>query len=513
MTADPPSPDAPPPDDVPDDLAELTSVTHGAVVGLGGTLALRALRFLLNLVLAQGLGVAAYGVYAFGYRLATMLTRLGQLGTKPTLVRLLPKHDDDERRNRTLGIAYATVVVTAGLLAAGLFVSAPIISAHTLDDPLFVDVLRLFALFLPFNALVWVVTAWFQSLEMVAHQTGVFMVALPGAQLVGAGAALAAGFSVLGVVAGMTVAVALVFVASFAVALSRTGLRPMMGHSRAEVREFAAFALPTTAATLGALLRGRIDVLLVGALLSSSAAGIYNVAFLLAGLISVPLAAFNQLFPPVASRLYSNDRMDDLLSVYSTVTRWIFTVAVAVATVEVVYGAQLLGLFGEAFSRGETVLLLFVGAMLVGTSVGATGWLLMMTDHQYVEAANSWVLGLLNVVLSVALIREFGLVGAAMGTGGALAVVNVVRLAELYHFEGLQPFTRKYLKPLAAAVAMGAAMHLVALVAPLSGGALVVVGVAVGLAVFVGVLRGLGIEDRDRVLVGALARRYGAGDG
>jgi O-antigen/teichoic acid export membrane protein len=511
MTADPsPDSDSPPPDDVPDDIAELTSVTHGAFVGFGGIVSRRSLEFVLNLVLAQGLGVATYGLYAFGYRLATMLTRLGQLGSKPTLVRLLPKHEDAARRNRTLGTAYATTLLTSGVLAVALFVLAPTVSAHTLDRPLFVEVLRLFALFLPINALVWVVTAHFQALEMVGYQTGVFMLALPGAQLAGAGGALLLGYSVLGVVGGIVLAVAAVFALSFALSVSRTPLRPTLARAPGELREFVAFALPTTAASMGAILRGRIDVLLVGALLSSSAAGIYNVAFLLATFISFPLAAFNQLFPPVASRLHSNGRREDLLSVYSTVTRWVFTGAVAIATVEVVYGPQLLGLFGAAFTEGRVVLLLFVGAMLVGTAVGATGWLLMMTDHQYVEAANSWALGLLNVALSVFLIEEFGLVGAAMGTGGALAVVNLLRLAELYYFEGLQPFTRRYLKPAAAALVMGAVMLAVDAVAPLSGGALVAVGVAVGLAAFAAVLWLLGFEDRDRVLVGSLADRYGS---
>lgn len=509
MTADP-SPDTELPADVPDDLAELTSVTHGAFVGLGGIVSRRALEFLLNLLLAQGLGVTTYGLYAFGYRLVSMFARLGQLGSKPTLVRLLPKHEDIDRRNRTLGTAYATTLAASGVLAAVLFALAPAVSAHTLDHPLFVEVLRLFAAFLPFNALLWVVTAHFQALEMVGHQTGVFMVGAPAARLAGAGVALLLGHSVLGVVAGMTLAVAALFAVSFLRSVSRTPLRPAVVRTRSELLEFAAFAAPTTAATMGAVLRGRIDVLLVGVLLSSGAAGIYNVAFLLAAFISVPLGAFNQLFPPVASRLYSNGRTGDLLAVYSTVTRWIFTAAVAIATTEVVYGRQLLGLFGAEFVRGRPVLLLFVGAVLVGTSVGATGWLLMMTDHQYVEAANSWALGLLNVGLSVFLVREFGLVGAALGTGGALAVVNVVRLIELWHFEGLQPFTRQYLKPAAAALAMGAAMAGVGEVAPLSGARLVVVGLAVGLTVFAAVLGLLGVEERDRALVGSLAARYGS---
>jgi O-antigen/teichoic acid export membrane protein len=498
-------------EDVDEEIESLASVTHGAFVGFTGIFARRLLAFALNFALTQGLAVGAYGVYAFGYRIVGMLSRFTKLGANQALLRFVPKYDDRGRRNRTVGLAYLTAGVASTAVGAAVFVLAPQINAWTLGEPVFVETMRAFALFVPAYTLVHIVANVFRSLELAEYQTGLQQVAEPAARLLGVVLALALGLSVAGVAAAVALAVAALFLIGFVVSLWRTDLRPAATHSWSEVREFYTYTLPVAAATLGALLRSRVDVIIVGTLLSSSAAGIYNIALLLTSFINFPLSAFNQLLPPVASRLYSEGEHDALQAVYSTVTRWVFTLAVGIATVELVYGGQLLRLFGAAFDRGRGVLYVFVFATLTASMVGATGWLLMMTDHERVEAVNSWVLGAANIALSYVLILEVGLVGAALGTGGALAVVNLVRVAQLWYLEDLLPFTRAFLKPVAAAVPMAATMW--AAGRALSGGRLLAVGTLAGVLVYVLTLRALGVEDRDRQMYHELAGRYGGAAG
>jgi len=65
-----------------------------------------------------------------------------------------------------------------------------------------------------------------------------------------------------------------------------------------------------------------------------------------------PLIAFNQLLPPVASDLYADDRIETLNAVYTSVTRQIVTSVIPILAVLVVYGRELLGLFGEPYVAG-----------------------------------------------------------------------------------------------------------------------------------------------------------------
>jgi len=75
--------------------------------------------------------------------------------------------------------------------------------------------------------------------------------------------------------------------------------------------------------------------------------------------------------------------------------------------------------------------------VFVGSAVGATGWLLMMTDHQYARMALDWLLAVLNVALTYAFVVRYGLVGAALGTSLAIAVQNAIQVILLRRFEGL----------------------------------------------------------------------------
>jgi len=76
----------------------------------------------------------------------------------------------------------------------------------------------------------------------------------------------------------------------------------------------------------------------------------------------------------------------------------------------------------------------------------------------------------------------------------------------LRRFEGLWPFDRTFLAPLAAGVVAAAAMWGVRALVP--GVGAVVVGVPVGLVAYAGLLRIVGVDPRDRIVVRELADGY-----
>jgi O-antigen/teichoic acid export membrane protein len=498
------------PHDDPEEVAydSLESVTHGAVVNGSGALAQRILQFLVNFALTQGLPVALYGVYALGDRFIRILARFAPLGADKSVVRFLPEYDDPARRNRIVGIAYLTTAAASALFGAALFVLAPSLNAVTIDHPEFVGVLRLFALMLPAFAFVRVFANIFRTLELVEYQTLLLRVGIPTARLLAVLIALVLGFSVFGIVGAITLATTVLAALAFGLVLGRTDLRAGRP-ARGESGEFYNHALPTAATNIGAVLRTRIDVILIGFFLTADAAGIYNLALVLTGFIFLPLIAFNALLPAVASDLYTDGQHAALNAVYSTATRWVVTATLPMAAVVFVYRVELLGVFGATYTEGALVLAVFVLGRVVGSAVGATGWLLLMTDHQYLRVVNSWGLGLLNLGASYYFIVEFGLIGAALGTAGSLAFVNVLRLAQLWYLEDLQPYTRAYAKPVAATAGMVVTM--LAVQSLLDGVALLVVGTALGLAVFAALLVVLGVDPADRQLFASLFEQYRPG--
>ncbi|WP_276255625.1 lipopolysaccharide biosynthesis protein [Halomontanus rarus] len=492
-----------------DERDALLSIAHGAVVTSGGISFQRGLSVWIELVLTRGLGPELYGVYAFGWRLTTMLLRFANMGANMTLQRDIPAFaDDPDRQRRVLGLSYATTAATVFALAVAIGLSADWIDEVTISHPTFPRALRLFAVLLILIAFVQLHATALKAALSANGEVLLNRILRPGLRLLSAVAAIALGYSVVGVVGVLVVAFGVLAVAAYPATTRVTGIRPSFSYRgfRSEARHFYDHAIPSALSGIGALLRTRVDVILIGVFLSATAAGIYNVVLVLVGIAAIPLYAFNQLMPPVASDLYSSGRIGTLNDVYRTVTRLVVTTTVPLLAVLAVFGQELLAVFGPTFSRGYGVLLVFLAGRFVGNAVGATGILLSMTNNHYPKMILEWFLAVTNLVLTYLFVLEFGLIGAALGTSVAIAVQNLLQVLLLRRFEGLWPFHPTFLKPLGAGLGMVGVM---AVVRTVFDGALAVgVGTVAGLVVFLALLVAFGINPRDRLVVDGLVDQY-----
>ncbi|ELY48527.1 flippase [Natronolimnohabitans innermongolicus] len=481
-------------------LGSLRSVADGASLHYIGTIVINLAGFLLTLVLTRTLGATIYGIYAYGTMVLQSVLTVANFGTDVSATRYLSANRDDTAyQNRILGLAYATTLGVSLAVAILLFVTAPTINAYTLDQPLFTPAMQVFAIALPFQALTYVVSSTFRGLEMAVGKTVVAVVG-PVLQLLFVVIAVAIGYSVLGVAAAYATACLVAFSVVFWYVLKRTTLRPEFDFSRREALDFYDYSAPLTLSEAGNFLFKRIDVFMVGIFLAAADVGIYNVAVLLATVLAMPLVGINQLFPPVASRLHSKGAIDELESVYATVTRWSITASVILALPVVIYRTEVLALFGSEFVAGTTVVILFVAGQLFNAAAGPANDLLTMTNHQYLVMVNHLVFGGLNVVLNYIFILEFGLVGAALATASVLAVLNVLRVAQVWYLEGLFAYTAALWKPLAAASLAAVVMWFAGLY--VDGLLLVAVGSVAGVVVYLASLYRLGLNERDRELAG-----------
>lgn len=485
----------------------LLTIAHGAVVTSGGITVQRVVATTTEVLLARGLGPVLYGVYALAWRIAQLLLRFVNFGTVASLQRYVPDTSPDSIRRETVaGLAYATTAVMGFAIGLSLFLGARWIDAVTIGHPAFPPTLALFGMLVGLAGLVRLHGSLLRAVGSARGEVAFNRVLLPFARFVGAAGALVVGVSVVGVAAGMVASMGVIAIVGFPIVMRATGFRPSLRGSRVVLTRFYNHAAPVALSSIGKVFQSRIDVLLVGALLSASAAGTYNVVLVLVSITWIPLLAFNQLLPPIAADLHAADRTRTLNAIYTTITRLIVTAVVPLVAVLVVFGPPLLSVFGSTYAAGYEPLLIYLIGVLVGSAVGATGWLLMMTDHQYARLVLDWLLAGLNVVLTVLFVLEFGIAGAALGTAIAISVQNALQVLLLRRFEGLWPFDVTFLNPLAAGLAMTTVMWLArrAFEGPVALG----IGVPVGMAVYLAALSLVGINPRDRLVVGELARQY-----
>lgn len=482
-----------------DSIDALRSVSQGAGLHIIGHIVAKILGMFTNIILTRLLGTSLYGIYAFLNVILTLVQVFTRLGGDVSMLRYLPEYEEDlEKQQATMMLAYGTSLIVSIIAAGLIYYFAPLISRLTLSDPLFTDVLRIAAIVIPFNTLSNITLSLFKGIERMEYHVGISNIASPLFRLVFVAGGVLVGYSIIGAAAGLVVSGALTFLVGLFVLQRKTRLAGVSWPTKSQAMRHYNFSIPLTFNQFGNFLYNRIDILMVGFFLSGSVVGIYNISVVLATILVLPLTAFNQLFPPVASRLYQNSDIQELRDVYSTVTRWSFTLSLFPTIAMILYADEILRIFGSDFTRGAVVLILFSFGQFTNSAVGPSGQLLMMTNRQYLTLANQIGSGILNAILNYILILKLGFVGAALATATVLTFINILRLLQVWYLEGIIPYNREFFKPIIAGIGSGVVLYVTSIV--FDQYTLLIVGGTAGGFSFLLLLYALGLDEDVQLL-------------
>jgi len=477
--------------------SSLRVVSEGATLHVGGKLVSNIINFVFNVIMTRALGAALFGTYTYANTLTGFFMVFARLGTGESMLRFLPANaSNPARRNWIVRLAYLTVLLSSIFIGVCLYLFAPMVSRLTLDEQSLVIILRILAIALPFNSLLNLTNSVFRGVEKLGLQIAVNDLVQPIVNIFVVSISFILGYSLVGSVAAIAIGSVLTLSVALFFLQGRTTIDPLGNHSSGDIKEFYNFSLPLTLKDVGQKLYARVDILMIGLFLSGASVGIYRVSILVTTFLKMPLTGINQLFPSIASGLYSDGHKQELETVYQIITRWTLTIVIPLAITLIIFSQEVLQIFGNGFSNGSSILVLFTVAQFTNCAVGPSGYLLMMMDHQYVTLINQWVLGITNVALNYILIIEFGFIGAAVATAGTLAVMNLIRVLEVWKLENISPYTVSFWKPIVAGILCIPVMALWQHI--FSGYLLLFIGPASGIAVFTFLLYIFGIEDEDR---------------
>ncbi len=498
-------PDTPPEDPEAQLAAALERVAHGATVSVPALLVQRGLDVAFAATLSNGVGAATYGVFALARRLQAFLMSVAN-GFGAGLSRFLPTAGPEER-DAIVSVAALLTVGTATVFGVGLFLAAPAVAAVADEGPPFTLLLRVFAVGLPvFTVAYALVTGTLRAIEAVTAKTLFAQVGIPVAWLV-VGVVGVALDDVVFVAAGGVLAVAALGAVGTGWLAREEDLRPRVrgAQFRATAREYVEYAVPVALSTVATTVQRLGFYPLLAVYLSGLASGVFTVGVVVGGLVRLPLMGINQFMSPVAAALHDRDHREALSRLYHVTSRLVLVGVTALAVPVVVYREAVMAAFGVTFVPFAPLLVGFVVAQYAACAAGSVGILLVMTDHQRASLAVNAAITAGLVVVAVPLTARYGLEGLVVTYVLMLTVNNGLEIAVLYRLEGLQPFTRRHLFPLAAA-------------APLAGVAVLVretgvplaplVGSVAGLVAYAAVLRWLGFTGVERQLAGTLVERY-----
>ena len=219
------------------------------------------------------------------------------------------------------------------------------------------------------------------------------------------------------------------------------------GKSSIRTKSLFDFSLPMWIGRLLTVNNKKIGLILVGIFLANDQIGIYGAGERIVPLILIPFMAFNAIYAPIISNLYATNNISEIEATYKVGCRWVIMLTLPVFVLIFIFSKEIVLICGQDYADSEKVLLVLLVAEMVNISTGSTSNIIAMTGKTIYNLINSVVTLVLNIVLCLIMIREYGAIGAAYALGISVVVVNLLQLAEIYYLYKIHPFSLQHYKP------------------------------------------------------------------
>jgi O-antigen/teichoic acid export membrane protein len=410
----------------PDDPS-LEQVKRGGVAAFGIFLIGAGLTYCSQLLIARIVGADTFGIYAYVFAWMVVLAYFCALGFDVALLRFVPAYRAERAYAHLKGvIQYAerrSMAVSAGVVALGMLV---VLLAPGMSTALRNTFLVGFLL-VPVWALLWIrssaVRAFGGVVSALAPDRMVrdgMLLAIVAVGSFAFGAQLDAPWVMTATLVGSAIGLVLS-------SLAKHRLRPRIIDTL--TAEYSAAIWRRTALPLVIIvgvesLLNRTGVLLLGWSGQTTDAGIYGLAFNIAFLAALPRTAVNTLFAPTISHLFARKDQAMLQVLVSTSALWTLCGAAAIALVLSLLADPLLSWFGRGYEAGVPALRILLIGQVFAASLGSQLHVMTMTGHERSAAVLLTASTAVNALVSMIMIHQFGLTGAAIATTLALILWN-----------------------------------------------------------------------------------------
>ena len=384
------------------------------------------LRFALAAVLARSLGASDYGMYAYAVTWMGLVQIPAALGLEHVVLRFVPMYRDDgditglrallseaSRAALLSGVAAALIAITVTMLIPGI------------DSTLRLTVAITFGA-LPFSVFAPLRQATLRAFDRPVRGQLPEHLVYPG------GLALALLLWLL-VSGGLTAPeAAFLNVCAWGTAFSvgtvlvLKAVPPAVEGRRAPKRnvEWKKLVLPLLMAGMSYNLLSRVDIIVLGAFASDADVGIYAMAQRLGELVLFAYEAMTMAGASVFAATYVGGDRDELQRLSIMITRVILSVSFPIMVGTWILAPYLLSMFGPEFVAGAPVLRFLATTYFVSSLGGFIIVMQFITGGQSQAAKVMFGCAVINLIGSVVLAPRFGMLGAAVASGGSLILAK-----------------------------------------------------------------------------------------
>jgi O-antigen/teichoic acid export membrane protein len=394
-------------------------------------IAVVVLQFVRLPILTKMLGASLYGTWALIWETTSLIIPLASLGLGMAMVRFLAAEKDYAKvREGFLSIVFA-VFAAGAVTSIVLVLFSNLFATSIIGDANSTYLVRLGSLMIFSQSLSLMGIAFFRTFRQMKWYSAL-TVLKAAAQLGLMVCFLLLGLEVKGLIFAVLASDMLCLAIAFSMALRRTGV----GFPKFTVlKGYLKYGLPLVPTSAMLWIMSASDRYMIGYFMQTKDVGIYAAAYTLTGMISLFLTPFQTVLLPAVSKSYDEGDMAKTQNYLKYSLKYLLMLTIPATFGLSVLASPLLNIFTtEEFASGNVIIpLVSFGLLLFGFyRIGLFVF--------YLVKKTSWVLKLLvistalNIGLNLLLIPRIGIVGAAVATLIAYAVLAILTIVIAFRY-------------------------------------------------------------------------------
>jgi O-antigen/teichoic acid export membrane protein len=432
----------------------LKKASKGAAIIFFGIIISSALGYLTRLVIVRFYGVEDYGLFSLGIAIVGIGVAISMFGMQTSVARFISYYLGRRETEKAKAVIFSSLRITfpvSIVVAVVVYFLSYQISFSFFNEPRLYQILWAFILMIPLSVVLINIIAGLRGFQRMKYKvysedllksisTLVLVVFLFG----------------LGVI-GILYAYIIGFILS--IALAANLLRKSLPASTTKIRqirfdrELLYFSLPLLLVAYTKMFMLWTDTILLGFFGTSFSVGLYNVALPTAGLLVIFLTSFRYIFIPLISEIYAKKDHENLKIIYRSMNKWLFLTMFPLFLLMMFFPDNILSiLFGiEEISVNITFMILSLGFLIFSIS-GLSGDILLVRGKTKILFMTILISSSVNVIMNLALIPQFGIIGAAIATSSSFILLAILEIALCFRYSGLHPIQRSYIKPVVSGI-------------------------------------------------------------
>ncbi|QFU83435.1 flippase [Natronorubrum aibiense] len=441
-------------DSAPDYDEGVSTLAKQGSITFVGNVAKGVLGFAIVMLMTRFVSPSVYGLFVLATSVILFTQVFANLGLPLAIDYFVPQYLADGERGKAKGVIVqvtATVLVTSSLVAFALALSAASIAAF-FREPSMQVALLLLSVTIPMLAIYKVLLTSYYSIKKLQYRVLMRDLIRPIVRFVVTAGLLLAGFGLLGLIGGYVVGLFVAITVGAAVFTYKAWDLLTTELELVAPGPLVTYSLPLAMTSVVFVLMGQVDYFVLGYFLESETIGIYRVGYMLGSGLTIIFSSLSPVFKPLIAE--TRDDIDLVEQRFRIMARWIAAITLPIAIfLSIGSSSYLAVLYTPQYAEANTVVVVLAGAFLFNVTFGGpNGSLLQGLGYSRVVFANTLVLFGANLVVSFALVPLIGIEGAAVGSATALVLVGALTLLEIYHLDGIHPFTREFAKIVGAGV-------------------------------------------------------------